>query len=268
MLPQELVDRIIDEIHDDQSALATCALVNKSWVDRSRHHLFHTLSLQITKESIVRFLDLCHHVPSGVKPFFLCDVRHFRFYKLPQRPLPGGEQRFSLSPELVSCLASSFPNVNTVTIDIGGPIEPNTSSILHSVFGRVTTLVLGNLYFPDTSKLAFLLAGFPALELLDLHVNFSIWPHCSDMQLFGFEFPASGSLRTLKLNSRSSRVLYPWFSSSHQKLPKLSSLTLILYDPDPTHIGNLFAKYGLQLEELRLSMYDLPDPARFTGVLS
>jgi hypothetical protein len=44
-LPTELVDAIIDELHDDEAALATCALVCKSWVPASRRHLFFRVSI-------------------------------------------------------------------------------------------------------------------------------------------------------------------------------------------------------------------------------
>jgi hypothetical protein len=39
-LPNELVDAIIDLLHDDHAALTTCALVCRSWVTASRRHLF------------------------------------------------------------------------------------------------------------------------------------------------------------------------------------------------------------------------------------
>jgi hypothetical protein len=42
-LPPELFDIIIDLLHADQAALATCALVCKSWLPASRHHLYGRL---------------------------------------------------------------------------------------------------------------------------------------------------------------------------------------------------------------------------------
>jgi hypothetical protein len=39
-LPNELVDAIIDLLHDDRAALTACALVCRSWVTASRRHLF------------------------------------------------------------------------------------------------------------------------------------------------------------------------------------------------------------------------------------
>ena len=42
-LPQELVDYIIDYLHDDKSALASCACTHPTWVDTARHHLFKSV---------------------------------------------------------------------------------------------------------------------------------------------------------------------------------------------------------------------------------
>jgi hypothetical protein len=44
-LPPELIDAIIDLLHDDRSALATCALVRRSWVPASRHRLFSRFTI-------------------------------------------------------------------------------------------------------------------------------------------------------------------------------------------------------------------------------
>ena len=39
-LPQELLDLIVDILHDDPELLKQCCLVSKSWIPRSRKHLF------------------------------------------------------------------------------------------------------------------------------------------------------------------------------------------------------------------------------------
>lgn len=44
-LPQELIDSVIDEFRNDAGSLRICSLVSKSWVYRSRKHLFATVHL-------------------------------------------------------------------------------------------------------------------------------------------------------------------------------------------------------------------------------
>ena len=47
-LPQELVDHIIDHLHDDPLALSNCARVCRGWLPTSRHHFFSKISLKAT----------------------------------------------------------------------------------------------------------------------------------------------------------------------------------------------------------------------------
>ncbi|KAJ7620819.1 hypothetical protein DFH06DRAFT_62140 [Mycena polygramma] len=44
--PPELHDLVIDHMHRDKGALATCGLVSKSWLRSSRHHLFDSVVLR------------------------------------------------------------------------------------------------------------------------------------------------------------------------------------------------------------------------------
>ena len=39
-LPPELLDLIVDLLHDDHDALKACCLISKSWIPRTRKHIF------------------------------------------------------------------------------------------------------------------------------------------------------------------------------------------------------------------------------------
>ena len=45
-VPPETCDVIIDHLHDDPDALRACSLVSKSWINRSREHLFNEIEFQ------------------------------------------------------------------------------------------------------------------------------------------------------------------------------------------------------------------------------
>jgi hypothetical protein len=47
-LPPELIDRIIDHLHDSPADLRTCARVCKAWLESSRLHLFYSISIHST----------------------------------------------------------------------------------------------------------------------------------------------------------------------------------------------------------------------------
>ncbi|KAH9850274.1 hypothetical protein C2E23DRAFT_877601 [Lenzites betulinus] len=45
MLPPELYDHILDQLHDDRPTLRNCALTTRSWLPRAQHHIFHSVYL-------------------------------------------------------------------------------------------------------------------------------------------------------------------------------------------------------------------------------
>ena len=42
-IPPELLDHVVDFLHDSSDALKSCSLVSKSWITRTRKHLFATI---------------------------------------------------------------------------------------------------------------------------------------------------------------------------------------------------------------------------------
>ena len=59
-LPAELLDHIVDHLHDRKGALRNCCLVSKSWIPRTREHLF----------ADIRFDSDVHGDPASWKKIF------------------------------------------------------------------------------------------------------------------------------------------------------------------------------------------------------
>ncbi|CAL1699199.1 unnamed protein product [Somion occarium] len=51
LLPQELLDRSIDFLHNDKPSLFNCMLVSRRWVDASQYHLYDTKKILLVKDS-------------------------------------------------------------------------------------------------------------------------------------------------------------------------------------------------------------------------
>ena len=49
-LPPEILDHIVDLLHDDQNALEECCLVSKSWIPRTRKHIFADIRFDVKEE--------------------------------------------------------------------------------------------------------------------------------------------------------------------------------------------------------------------------
>jgi hypothetical protein len=48
-LPAEILDHIVDHLHDATDSLKNCSLVSKSWIPRTRKHLFADIRLDTVK---------------------------------------------------------------------------------------------------------------------------------------------------------------------------------------------------------------------------
>ncbi|KAF9642342.1 hypothetical protein BDM02DRAFT_3124646 [Thelephora ganbajun] len=58
-IAQELIDKFIDELHDDVRALQSCSLVSKRWVYRSQYHIFSRITIS-SQQSFERW---CKNIP-------------------------------------------------------------------------------------------------------------------------------------------------------------------------------------------------------------
>jgi hypothetical protein len=49
-LPAEILDHIVDHLHDTRYTLRNCCLVSKSWIPRTRRHLFADIKFHLTED--------------------------------------------------------------------------------------------------------------------------------------------------------------------------------------------------------------------------
>jgi len=52
VLPPEILDLIIDHLHDERAALKACCVASKSWVPRTRSHLFAHVEFDVSKAHV------------------------------------------------------------------------------------------------------------------------------------------------------------------------------------------------------------------------
>ena len=140
-LPQELVDQVIDELgdayrdpdHDKRSehriaardALHVCALVSKSWVGRSRTHLFWEVKIRGDEDG------LCLIPPQSIMPYveslkMQLQCQNYRlfpsrdlltpFYTAPivHLGITGGVFATEARASLADCIAAIAPTLQTV----------------------------------------------------------------------------------------------------------------------------------------------------------
>jgi hypothetical protein len=152
-LPAELLDCIVDILHDSDDGLKNCCLVSKSWIPRARRHLFAQVLFRNTK-------DLQSWKTTFPDPFTspACYTRNLSIKFCPFAIAAGGEeggwiQTFS----------------RTVRFEIGTPFQPATFLLpFHGFSPALKTLHVYFTALPSTLVFDFA-CSFPLLE--DLSVS-------------------------------------------------------------------------------------------------
>jgi hypothetical protein len=136
VLPQELVEAIIDEWKDSDVELRACALVCRAWTPRSQEHLFRSVTLASEKDIAV--LD----------DLFLGSPHLSAHVKLLSAVLPGSLEAWR-SPA-ASRIANALVHLPVLCISFAP----------HFAYGRRA---------PDTHGLALFTCSFPSLERIEIH---------------------------------------------------------------------------------------------------
>ncbi|PSS37012.1 hypothetical protein PHLCEN_2v1154 [Hermanssonia centrifuga] len=63
--PQELVNMVIDNLHDSKSDLSSCSLVARSWTPEAQLHLFRRVCVNAARTPFTEFLDFLSFTPRG-----------------------------------------------------------------------------------------------------------------------------------------------------------------------------------------------------------
>jgi len=168
-LPQELIDKIIDDVsqRDSTCDLRACCLVQKRWVEPSRRHLFKDVSLYVMRN----FRDWIRLIPLGSDgPYHYVRSLTYRQGTV----VLGPKQLLDLYPGHFT----SFTRLEHLQI-FNLSLRRFTPTSMQKAFGplgrSMRTLVVKNVVLTMNSLLMFLV-HFPRLETLHLGDNLSVVP--------------------------------------------------------------------------------------------
>ena len=152
VLPQEILNLIVDHLRDDRVALKDCCLVSKTWVSRARRHLF----------ARVEFTS--PHRIEAWREFFpdpsTSPARHTRI--LVNRNLDVTAPKLDVTTWIHSFNRITQLELNRLTLDQTSLIQ------LYGLSPTLTSLLLYNVHAP-VSGIFNLICSFPLLENLALH---------------------------------------------------------------------------------------------------
>ncbi|KAG6856617.1 hypothetical protein H0H87_002573 [Tephrocybe sp. NHM501043] len=238
ILPPELIEIIVDYLHDDVFTLKACSLVGKAWHPTARYYLFTSihLDLSLPPKSLKGFLQ---HI-ARPKSFFHVTLRHLflRSEAVPQR-------HHDLSA------LSSLRNLTSISLSCWYNTMPDPHWFLGS--RNVTRLEFASCRI-ERSSFREILRQLPKIEVLKLaNVSwmdrFSVGEatECSDVLKH---------LRKLHLGPHSSSVI-PALSALISKRVVLGKVReIVLEDVEMRYeklVGNLLVAAGPTLHSLTIS---------------
>ncbi|KAK0479524.1 hypothetical protein IW261DRAFT_1564173 [Armillaria novae-zelandiae] len=131
VLPQELIDVILDYLYNDDPSLRACALVSSSWSGRSQQHLFARITLagrpwpdkpksRTAAELFLHLIERAPHIPRVVRhlqiiegDIFECDRWLGRSIPVLDRILPALTKLRTLHIDFSGVLWSDIPGIHT-----------------------------------------------------------------------------------------------------------------------------------------------------------
>ncbi|KAF5378604.1 hypothetical protein D9615_007147 [Tricholomella constricta] len=149
-LPHELIDWIIDHLHDDRAALSACCFVCKAWLASSRYHLFKDIHLG----SNTRCDDILALPPPSV---FAVAARRLMLTR--KMSLPPGIEHFSSINSFY--LVATTPNADMLTR-------------IPLIFSRLTLLEINIVNFNSFAQMVQLICALPNLETLTQSLDGSL----------------------------------------------------------------------------------------------
>ena len=153
-LPAEILDNVVDHLHDAKDELESCCLVSKSWVSRARKHLFAHVAFQSPER--LQSWKTTFPDPST------SPARHTNslFVKLPQTVTPADSEEGGWIP--------TFSRVVRLEISVDRTCGFESLSLFHGFSPVIRSLRISPTPFPSSHFLN-LICSFPLLE--DLAVN-------------------------------------------------------------------------------------------------
>lgn len=162
-LPQELIDIVLDNLHDDQRSLRQCSLVCKAWVPRCRSYIFEHIYLK--SEDVDRWRRMME-----ASPEYSNLVRSFTrsFLRRNVEVL-----RISSSPEnnvIPFQMLSQFSNL--LTIDARRfSLEGYPNDFLSLKLPSVKSLIVYSLTGESSHQILQFLSIFPGLSRLEISLH-------------------------------------------------------------------------------------------------
>ncbi|KAM5532573.1 hypothetical protein V8D89_013779 [Ganoderma adspersum] len=205
MLPPELVDHILDYLHDDIESLGACACAGRALLHTSRYHRFNGLRLtHVRATRLEPLLKASSALASSIT-------------SLVYQPFAKSHRDFIVSPQVAVAFLQLLPNL----IDLR--IQARALPCIVHLGSQLAYLRLDDVWTQSREALFVGLSMFPTLEELELSDPYPMLRFDEhDLRTDG---PPAPQVRKLSFrNTNCAEMISEWFSS-YGRVPRLHSVT-------------------------------------------
>lgn len=260
LLPLEMIEYIIDYLHDDNIALKTCSLVSKEWTNPSHYHLFHFIKV-VDDTSLTKLRDFANILVASTLGRF---IRHLHLYNGSFGvPLHGVE----IDPPLLLSILAPLRQLRTIQFS---SMYWRTESLLQTELQLPLVIGLSVTHFPhkyETYGIPALLHLFPNLKELRVLLDcFGEYPNTS--LVHGLPLPPNLRLDTLHFMSPLSTPSLIEAITSTDSLHCLRILNVEVSTIDYlSPLGRFLRHSGSTLKHLTLDISDTDDATDLAHLL-
>lgn len=241
ILPPEVIDLIIDYLHDHRGTLRACSLVGRNWLGGSRHHLFD--GVYLAARDLGTFQNLLES-PDNTLLFHIRNLHATRF------------QYHELTRLLQ--LLPAFSHLHSLSIygNTTGPIQFVDQPRWAETFPFIDSLTLSRATFASYPGLSDFLCRFPALKTLALdHVSAPFSPSA---------VPAAVNIDLDTLKITLTTGLFGWLQWTGFSL-RTRSLE-VDFESTEMRLSDYLAALGTRIERLKLKFRQPGQLGAFSGV--
>jgi hypothetical protein len=243
-VPAEIWDVIIDFLHDDQAALASCSLVRRDWTPASRYHHFVALNLNHPRK-ISRLLKL-------LMSSYCTIIPHVREIFLGAR---SSENELQLQDKLGPLVTlTKLESLVLCYVDWHDLLDPLPAAAFWR-FTSLSSLELRHVQFDSFHHFVEALSGLTKLHRLSLiNLKFPDRTTSSTLVCSSLSRRVAQQLRTLEMVGGDPTRVIHWLLLQQTTLAIRVLQLNYLRHRDVASVGNLLREIGPSLEHLVLSV--------------
>ncbi|KAF8524442.1 hypothetical protein JB92DRAFT_2827030 [Gautieria morchelliformis] len=249
IFPGELIDQVIDHLHNDSPSLRACCITCRAWAPSARFHIFHNIVVSAKRaDELAVILETSPHISPLVRSLTIEGDAQLVYI------------RSDYLDAAIPAIAPKLTRLKTLRLErvTLAQQHPKVLSVLIHNFPTLQELCITSVTFTRFRDFAALIVAHPFLECLDLAFIWWDWDSLtaeSHRENVFQEYPDLCSrLRCITL-SRICLSVTDWISSYYRVLPVHTVTLDTISTRDIPRMARLLQLMGSSLKHLTLSIY-------------